>query len=942
MLVYTSGRSEATKQDDQFSWRTILALLTQELYHVTNVVLRSFRGYPLYIGRYQHTTRRDTSCHRSGQKSSCRALRSSNPVTFITMDWNAPDLNSWPAKLVLRVGKKLRSNKQFTQDAIAKNEARALARREKIRTEHAEKNRYQSRQSYDTSRTAQSNQDHVNELGEREMSVFSEATTLVDQPVPDHTDMMHRLAHHDSFDSLLDQVIHGEDEVQNLTPRELEALERRSSNMHRLIDALPALLWKAIAAYAGPSSAASLVLTTKALHEKLGLAPLQALDHPTNQHHKIQLLHGLDRKMPRHLLCFACGVYHLRLRPGKESFKADFVSNPLVSCPNSRNTALPRLRLTHGRELPYGWVQLALRGRYSVAHGVHPSALERRWKCKDSGWSHRTRYMVHDNRLLMRVVSQCVAPPASTTTVTTIRHLLYDREEYTPFFSVCAHWKDGDLMQLCKCTLSHVPAPPESYIQQLKKAPKINRAAARPNFIVRGCDWCRPARRCPECPTEYLFEVQMIEDAKDPVFPFKHSLVVTRWSDLGDGSSPFTSPEWVAVKGLRMPAASPEEHSHGEEGEGIVEAEPELHLASQYDSFSNIGRRAVSGIFESHISGSIPGQRVPLFRSSLGSVRPANWHSSLRTSLTDGRQRSSSVAAFPTTCVLASPPCLPPRQAPHHRHHAHQAHRHPRQSHKLAAPARRHPDVVPVLVRHMYHLVGDPRHQRARQQQREERRGAHDELQQQAPASGARVREQEIRARGEEGEDDEPDGHAVQHRHRGCGRLHVVEDLVDLGGPMQRRQVDVLRQRAVGELAGQRRGRRKVRGRRAAGAGGDVALDPGRGQRGVGHGGGREVALAEVEDVHAVEVVELQGVGEGGEGVGQGGLQVGFGGGEVGADLAPDGSVVGRGGGRGGRGVEEALADARGVELGSSLAGKVHEDPSWRAAWGGGLAVMML
>lgn len=250
---------------------------------------------------------------------------------------------------------------------------------------------------------------------------------------------------------------------------------------------------------------------------------------------------------------------------------------------------MPRLRITHGRELPYGWVQLVLRGRYSIAHGVQPSALERRWKCRDSGWSHRTRYMVHDGRLLMRVVSQAVAPPNSTMTATTTRHLLYDREEYTPFFSVCAHWKDGELMALCKCALSHVPAPPESYVAQLKKAPKISRAAARPNFIVTGCDWCRPARRCPECPTEYLFEIQMIEDPRDPVVPFKHSLVVTRWSDLGDGSSPFTSPEWAAVKGVALPG---------------------LEANAEYESFSNVGRRAVSGIFESHVSGSIPGQRM--------------------------------------------------------------------------------------------------------------------------------------------------------------------------------------------------------------------------------------------------------------------------------------------------------------------------------------------
>jgi hypothetical protein len=79
----------------------------------------------------------------------------------------------------------------------------------------------------------------------------------------------------------------------------------------------------------------------------------------------------------------------------------------------------------------------------------------------------------------------------------------------------------------------------------------------------------------------------MCEDKNDPVRRFKHAIVVTRWSDLGDGSSPYTSPEYAAIKGL----------DSGSAGEA-------------YESFSHVGRRAVSGIFESRISGSIPGQRM--------------------------------------------------------------------------------------------------------------------------------------------------------------------------------------------------------------------------------------------------------------------------------------------------------------------------------------------
>lgn len=76
----------------------------------------------------------------------------------------------------------------------------------------------------------------------------------------------------------------------------------------------------------------------------------------------------------------------------------------------------------------------------------------------------------------------------------------------------------------------------------------------------------------------------MVEDKKDPVMRFKHALVVTRWSDLGDGRSPSASPEYCAVNGYTC--------------------------MDEYDSFSHVGRRAVAGVFESRMSGAIPGQRM--------------------------------------------------------------------------------------------------------------------------------------------------------------------------------------------------------------------------------------------------------------------------------------------------------------------------------------------
>jgi hypothetical protein len=85
-----------------------------------------------------------------------------------------------------------------------------------------------------------------------------------------------------------------------------------------------------------------------------------------------------------------------------------------------------------------------------------------------------------------------------------------------------------------------------------------------------------------------MVEVHMVEDPSDLTRPFKHALVVTRWTDLGDGSDPSASPEWVAINGLRA--------------DGLDN--------SEFQSFQNVGRRAVGGIFESAISGTVPGQRL--------------------------------------------------------------------------------------------------------------------------------------------------------------------------------------------------------------------------------------------------------------------------------------------------------------------------------------------
>lgn len=79
-------------------------------------------------------------------------------------------------------------------------------------------------------------------------------------------------------------------------------------------------------------------------------------------------------------------------------------------------------------------------------------------------------------------------------------------------------------------------------------------------------------------------ELKLAEDKTntDRLHRFKQAIVVTRWSDLGDGSSP-DSPEWKACV------------TEGNTG---------------FDSFKALSRRGLSGTFESQSGVTIPGQRM--------------------------------------------------------------------------------------------------------------------------------------------------------------------------------------------------------------------------------------------------------------------------------------------------------------------------------------------
>ncbi|KAH0335651.1 F-box domain protein, partial [Aureobasidium melanogenum] len=385
----------------------------------------------------------------------------------------------------------------------------------------------------------------------------------------DGTLMLHSLAH-DSFDTVT-EVLNRYELDPNRRPGEPQ------------IASLSPQLWNRIAEHLSLIDRACLALSSKTLLDRVGSSCFTTINHPDNAEYRLEFLHRLQDKLPNHLFCFVCNKYHLRTLKGEEKLKPASVLNPLFDCPHATNNLMPqpRIRITTGRTLPYTFVQLALRGKkYGLDHGIEATTMARLWREPyEPRWTHSSRYFVFKGHLLMRVQSTAFTEPGLTPAGE--RMLLYSREDYLPYFSVCAHWRDGLLMKLCKCALSHLPVPPEKSLHEgLAKV-----AGRRPHqsAIIVLCSECRPMRRCPECPTEYLIEVKLAEDRseKDPRKLFKHAIVVTRWSDLGDGSSP-SSPEWAAVTGA----------------------------IDNYDSLTTIGTRAVSGTFESQSADTGPGQRI--------------------------------------------------------------------------------------------------------------------------------------------------------------------------------------------------------------------------------------------------------------------------------------------------------------------------------------------
>lgn len=388
----------------------------------------------------------------------------------------------------------------------------------------------------------------------------------------DLTDMMHAFTYNDALDPI-DEVKHHVEEV---------FYDPTRPDGTAMLGSVSPEIWLNIAEYLSPLDVAHLSSTCRTIFARLGRQPYKLLLDPQNRPDRLDFLLAMDHKLPRHLFCFPCAQWHLRIQPGLETLKPHSVLNPLFECPNFTNNLLPppRIRISEGRTLPFAFVQLARRyWAFGPEYGIPHQSLARRWRDQYSPWSHESMYHITDKgHVLMRVKSQAYVEGGMT--IAAKRMLLFSRDDYTPYFSVCSHWKNGVLTSVPKCALDHIPVEEMNMVNGIRDRLTAKKAIGH----VPTCQKCRPMRRCPECPTEYLFELKMVEDKtvkSNGAERFKQALVVSRWSDLGPGRSPIDR-EWAAI---------------------IGEYE-------DYDSFEEIGRRAISGVFESAFTDTIPGQRI--------------------------------------------------------------------------------------------------------------------------------------------------------------------------------------------------------------------------------------------------------------------------------------------------------------------------------------------
>ncbi|KAB8345899.1 hypothetical protein FH972_022954 [Carpinus fangiana] len=267
-----------------------------------------------------------------------------------------------------------------------------------------------------------------------------------------------------------------------------------------LFATLPVELWQLIAALLPLSSQVSLTLSCTSLYRCFGNVFLQRIRR--NMHEKMSFLQLSGDKNSWQWFCFRCQTYH-------KTF--NWLANWNDQCKSFSNKYGSAMLNLKDKKIYFWQVQSAARvGRFGTEFGLAMSDYER---FGGDGWRYTFSTVFVDDHLLVNF-----------TTTKRCRLDSVMHESFEPGVNgnayksaQCGHFWD-EIEDNMWCAISHL----------------IN-----PQVSPEPCQTCGELLLCQTCATEYIIRAKAVGRGGC-------QLSISRWSDWGDGMSPY-SKEWQAA-----------------------------------------------------------------------------------------------------------------------------------------------------------------------------------------------------------------------------------------------------------------------------------------------------------------------------------------------------------------------------------------------------------
>lgn len=269
---------------------------------------------------------------------------------------------------------------------------------------------------------------------------------------------------------------------------------------HTLAFRIPFEIWCEIVKFLPISSQASLSISCRWFRECLGTRAFTALRQ--DKHEQMCFLQLSDYKRPRQLFCSKCKVYYYWRGPYEKLGHS--------RCFQIRDYAVLSLFMPH---INFCQVQMAARvARHGRRHGLPLSDYEEETR---RGWHVSFSTAFVEEHLLTNITTTKQFEIQQVTTEDRVRFEV----DVSCNGAQCGHY-GAEIESLALCARRHV-AERTAYNE---------------------CSICQPLYRCEICATEYLIRARLIKRGG-------FELSIFRWSDWGDGLSPY-SREWQGATNL--------------------------------------------------------------------------------------------------------------------------------------------------------------------------------------------------------------------------------------------------------------------------------------------------------------------------------------------------------------------------------------------------------